>query len=153
MRRVRLLLGLSLLTGAALLAGCGHNPFAEEKKATAPEQMGLAEKIAKQADLPDFGNDLRQIAIFYRTYEIELNHPPRDQKAFEAYIQKQAPQLASAIQKGYYVIVPNMKLSANNIIAYQSKGMYAGMHWVAKGDGSFHELSNAELMNSLKTQK
>jgi len=115
-------------------------------------EMSLTSKIKKKIDFLDWQNEMRQIAQFYIMYADDFRHPPKTVKAFQEYIKKDYPQLVGYIDAGYYVVIPNQKPSSHSILAYQNKDLRFGTRYVVKGDGSFHELGEAEFKAELQQQ-
>jgi hypothetical protein len=148
-RQLPSLLALAIMVH---LTGCEQTPPGKGGGGQNNTQPGLADKIQQSVDIVDYGNDLRQIHTFYKTYEATFNYPPRSQKEFVAYIKKDAPALAGHIEKGYFVILPNVKGGGTNIVAYQNKGMHAGVHLLIRANNGVDEVPNAALMSELKGQ-
>jgi hypothetical protein len=109
----------------------------------------LAPGLPQVLQRPQVDNDLRQLALFYQTYPGKV----REVKSFLSYIQREAPQLAQAVQQGIYVVVPNAPPQTAAIVAYTAQPDPQGRYHVARGDGSVEVLSSAELQTALRQQQ
>jgi hypothetical protein len=160
---------LGLLTGCGTSAtpansvggagGGGANPGpAGGKPATTPApQQGGAEmkpgsKLKKKIDFLDWQNEMRQIAQYYKLFELERNRSPKDVREFQDYVKKDWPDLVKWIDEGYYVVLPNVRPPSGNIIAYQNRDLRFGTRYVVRMDGSFHELPEMQFQQELKQQ-
>jgi hypothetical protein len=141
-----------------VLAGCGR--AATEPPAPAPQgqinpagqqppaplsQVGLKRVI----DRPAVQNDLRQLALFYKTCEAEFGKV-RSVEAFKGYIKRDAPKLVQALTDNVYVVVPNARAASGVVIAYEKTPDAAGQHIVAMGDGVITQMSTQQLQAALQ---
>jgi hypothetical protein len=95
-------------------------------------------------------NDLRQIGLFYKTFEVEFGKPPRALPEFLDYIKRDAPALHKALAGGKYVLVLGKKVGANQVLAYEKKPDNKGFHAVVHGDQSVTTLTKKGLKEALK---
>jgi hypothetical protein len=95
-------------------------------------------------------NDLRQICLFYKTFEVELGKPPKALPDFLDYIKRDAPALHKALADGKYVLVLGKKVGANQVLAYEKKPDNNGFHAVVRGDQSVTTLTRKGLKEALK---
>jgi hypothetical protein len=95
-------------------------------------------------------NDLRQISLFYKTFEVEFGKPPQTLPDFLNYIKRDAPALHKALADGKYVLVLGKKVGANQVLAYEKKPDSKGFHAVVRGDQSVTTLTRKGLKEALK---
>ena len=115
-----------------------------------PEQRVAG--IANRGEDTAVMNDLRQIGIFYNQYLITNPRGPRNTKAFADEIRRDARQIAEALDKQTYVLLPGARRGANMIVAYDVPGNTANQHIVLMGDGSVQAMPQQELQQYLKQQ-
>jgi hypothetical protein len=108
-------------------------------------------QIARTIERPAVQNDLRQLAIFYKACQAEFGRV-KSVEQFKNYIKRDAPKLYRALEKGVYVIVPNVKAGSNNVVAYERAPDSAGQHIVAMGDATIRTMTTAQLQAALKGQ-
>lgn len=117
-----------------------------------PTPKGKETLPGRAVERPMRLNELKQIGLFYRNYEVERNRPPAKAEDFLAYMQRDAPDIAEAIKVGHYQIVPNVRPSSEKVIAYEQQPDRAGNHYVTKGDTSVVPMTTPELLAALKAQ-
>lgn len=138
------------------------DPPVEEKKPEPPDVLqvkekpapkGLVQNVRASAYRPERQNDLKQIAIYFRTFTDERNGKnPKTDDEFIDYIKREANHLAKAIAEKYYIL--NLKVNmrnANGIIAYESL-IDAGGYQAARVDGSVQAIPEDELRKLLMEQ-
>ncbi len=103
-----------------------------------PARAGVKEK-----------NDLRQIGLFYKTFEVEFGRAPKALPEFLGYIKRDAPALHRALGNGTYVLVLGKKVGANGVLAYEKKADSKGFHTVVRGDQSVTILTTKALKKAL----
>jgi hypothetical protein len=110
-------------------------------------EVGLKRVI----DRPAVQNDLRQLALFYKTYEAEFGSV-KSADALKNYIKRDAPKLYQALDEKVYVVVPNVRAASGSVVAYEKTADAAQQHIVAMGDATISQMSTAELQAALKKQ-
>src|SRR5262249_7337106 len=114
-----------------------------------PPPKGLVQNIRAAAYRPERQNELRQIGLFFQTFEIDQRRVPRTEKEFIDYIKRDASGIAKAVEEKYYIL--NLKVNmraANDIIAYESL-TDAGGHQCVRVDGSVAPVPVEELRKLL----
>jgi hypothetical protein len=140
-----------MLMCAMAVLGC-HRPKSDESPppTVKKEPQSLKQMISSKS-VP---NDIRQLALLYRTYSLDFNRPPASLAEFKAYIQRDARKLASQLDEGLYVVVWNVRdLSSNSLIAYESKPDEQGVRLVAMGDGDVQKKDNETFQRLLVAAK
>jgi hypothetical protein len=153
-----LTVSLVMLLMALAVPGC-------RKKSTAPEPaeapgpnpltpvagQPAQSDVRRGAEIQVNRNDLRQIALSYANYEIENNRPPAKLEDFVAYLRSDRnfpAKMIEPLEKGYIVLVPNVKPTSNQVVAYEKHVFERhNNRLVAYGDG------RVEMMNDNDFQK
>lgn len=156
-RKGLMVLALTVVLGA--LAGCGSpTPPAggggggtgTATSTANNQQLDLPGKIAKRVQFLDYSNEMKQLAQFYYMYHLERKKSPASVKEFQDYIKRDSGQLVKWMNEGYYDIIINQKPDSNTIVVYQKRDLKGGTRWVAKGDASIHEITEAEWEDYVK---
>jgi hypothetical protein len=100
--------------------------------------------IKRVIDRPAVQNDLRQLALLYKTCEAEFGRV-RSAEAFKNYIKRDARNLYKALEDNVYVVVPSARADSNTVVAYERAADGADQHIVAMGDGSVRTMSTQQL--------
>jgi hypothetical protein len=140
---------LLALLSVGMFAGCG---VASSDDADS-EELGVIGQIGKKIDFAAYSGEMRQLALLYVAFDTFHNRPPKTVKEFQDYIKKDAGKLVQWMDEGYYVVLPNIKPNSNDILVYQNKDLRGKTRWVAKGDGTIHEITEMEFQAELKKLK
>ncbi len=110
----------------------------------------LVQNVRAAALRPERQNELRQIGLFFRNFEIENNRNPRTDQEFIQYIQRDAPVIAKAIQDKYYILNLKVKMKggSSGVIAWEYPADGPG-HLVVRVDASVSPMSAEELKKAL----
>ena len=154
MRTVTAILAICML----VVTGCGRQA-SPSPDAPAPVDPGAHRGLAplsevglkRVIDRPAVQNDLRQLALFYKTYEAEFGSV-KSADALKNYIKRDAPKLYQALDEKVYVVVPNVRAASGSVVAYEKTADAAQQHIVAMGDATISQMSTAELQAALKKQ-
>jgi hypothetical protein len=129
-----------------VLTGCGRGAT------ESPVTGGFSEVGVKRViDRPAVQNDLRQLALFYKTCEADYGRV-KSVEEFKRYIKRDAPKLVQALEDKVYIVVPNVRGGAGTIVAYEKTPDAAKQHIVAMGDGTISQMSTQQLQAALKKQ-
>ena len=146
MTRNRLLLcGLAL---SLTLSGCKKpKPAATEDEG--PSRQDIRQGIGRQS--PAFARynaatDLKSFAELYFAYVTANGRPPARVEDLD--LQRDAPQIARAIQEGEYVVVLTGP-GAKKVVAYQKDAPERG-GTVARPDGAVEQMTAADLKAALQ---
>lgn len=100
-------------------------------------------------------NDLKQIGLFYKQYELENSRPPANQQEFISYIQRDGRKIADEINKGIYLVYWNVGPNSlpagasNTVLAYDVDVPMQG-GWVVMADGSQRRVTAQEFASIAK---
>ena len=117
-----------------------------------PQPKGLVQSVRAAAYRPERQNELRQIGLFFRHYEVEQNRTPRTEEEFIDYIKRDASGIAQALKDKYYIL--NLKVNirdSNSVIAYESL-TDSGGHQAVRVDGSVMPIPVDELRKLVAPQ-
>lgn len=138
---------LASAMAALCCVGCQKRDVAkaEDTKPT------LAAQMVRVQNVEESQNDLRQVALFFKTYEGDMGHPPANMEEFIHYIQKDAPNLVGPLKDGKFVLVfeKHPGEQGNRIVAYEAKADLNDRHLVARADASVTLEKTAELNAAL----
>ena len=147
---------------AALLFSCGcQKPPAQQAKQPAGENKPILNvdpgtsaamhfQAAKQVQRNK--NDFAQLAQFYIQYETENNRAPANWQEFQAYMGREAPNLAKLVESGELEINYNVKPSSNTVLVYEKKPNINGIQLTAFGDKRIESLTPQQLQQALQNR-
>lgn len=136
-----------LLLAAA--TGCG-TAKETSRPAASKEPPGIAAHVIRGKELQEAQNDLRQLALFYRTYETEAGRPPETLTEVTEYVRKDMPTLAKRLDEGHYVMELGTKRTPETrVLAYEKEPDLNGAQLVAMTDGTVNRMSPTELKAAL----
>jgi hypothetical protein len=121
----------------------GENDVLQVKPKSPPK--GLVQNVRASAYRPMRQNELRQIATYFKNFELDNNRAPRTDEEFINYIQREARDLAEAVKEKYYVL--NLKVNmreASSVVAYEAL-TDAGGHQTVRVDASVAAVPVDEL--------
>jgi hypothetical protein len=135
---------------AMLIAGCSKESAME--KAVAKQPPSVAVHLQRMRQTQEAQNDLRQIALFYQTFEGDMGHFPRSREEFVDYIRRDAPNLVKLLNDGTYnlIFTPRGLQRSDSVIAYEQEADVNGRHLVARADATVTLCSSKDLSNALK---
>jgi hypothetical protein len=97
-------------------------------------------------------NDLRQLAILYKDYQIISPRGATNVKAFADYIRRDARHIAEALDKKVYHLVLRVRPGANTVLAFEVAGDEDGKHIAVMNDGSVQTLKHEQVEQYWKKQ-
>lgn len=92
------------------------------------------------------------IGKFYHQYNAENGKSPAKLEEFLAYIRRDYPAAAKALEDGDLVLNMNTPLSSNVVLAYEYKPYVDGTRVVLMGDGSVSTMGAQEFQAASKNQ-
>lgn len=117
-----------------------HEPRKQEKP------KSLLGNIRARAIRTERQNELRQIATFYSG----MPSPPKSLAEFQKEIKRDAPAIHQAIEDGYYTINLKARQFSEDIVAYETEGDGANLHYFARASASVDAMSTDDLQKRLK---
>ncbi len=160
--RLRIVTGLALL--AALLPGCRTRGTKTTAPAAAPPAAAPAAgagtaaapanpagmDLRRKIDEAVVYNQLRQIALFYSSYNKDMGRPPATQQDLAEYLKRDAAKEYNSLQQGLLVVVPNARPASGVVVAYEREPDRAGNQFVAFGDGAVQKMTAPQLQAALQ---
>ena len=162
MRAPSLVVVLAVPALAVVIAGCSKKqssnggPAADRQgwveQQAAKQPPSVAVHLIRARQIQEAQNDLRQIGLFYQTFDGDMGHPPATLEEFTHYIQKDAPSLVKLLNDGTYqlVFMPRGQQRSDSIIAYEKDADVNGRHLVARADATVTMCSSKDLSEILK---
>jgi hypothetical protein len=137
------------------------------KKAEQPVVQVEEPEIVKKAPVGGLGrarevtvvqNQLRQLGLAYKQFEVVENRGPKDQKELESYYSK-VPEINEALKNKWITFiwrVPRQALAengdSNTVLAYETDADRQGIRQVLFGDGSVNGLNEEDFQKAPKAK-
>jgi hypothetical protein len=143
---------LAWVIAALVAAGCEPQEPAKPKEAKPSQQEhSFAQNAIRGREIQENQNDLRQIALLFKTFEVDMNHVPRSQDEFVDYIKKDAPNLVAKLKDGTFVLVFERTPGGENpIVAYEKTPDLNHRQIAARSDATVTLMEAKDLEAALK---